>query len=286
MDGRQAHERQACLTLDTRRAIGSTALVQPPRRDTWQPGAAQGQQAPQRSVTELSRTDYVGALDDVSRLVSQPTEVRLANLERYTRCATVRFHRRPVCKEDADLQKLMPSRLSRNDDVWEYTSCAICLTDFADGEELRRASCAGGHAFHPKCLRGWLERSHATCPVCRGDTSRRKGVQPGRPAPEALAEYVIRRMRSGKVDLSVSSSNQSKAAKILRKMREPAAPVTEENEKEMEEEGMPPKLALPPTLHIANLLHEFDSSAAAQPPTAVGGTNATAGHEPRRHNKA
>jgi len=239
-----------------------------------------------------SRPDYVGALDDVSRIVSQPTDERLANLERYTRCATVRFHRRPHCKEDADLLKLMPSSLSRNDDVWEYTSCAICLTDFADGEELRRASCPGGHAFHPKCLRGWLERSHATCPVCRGDASRRKGVQPGRPAPEALAEYVIRRMRSGKVDLSVSTSNQNKAARILQRMREPAAPVTEENQKEMEEEGPPPKLALPPTVHIAALLHESTTGTAptlcVSPSIVIGGVTSTgaamtAVHEQRKH---
>jgi len=199
-----------------------------------------------------SRPDYVGALEDVSRIVSQPTDERLANLERYTRCATVRFHRRPACKEDADLQRLMPSSLSRNDDVWEYTSCAICLTDFADGEELRRASCAGGHAFHPKCLRSWLERSHATCPVCRGDASSVRRVQPGRPAPEALAEYVIRRMRSGKVDLSVSTANQNKAARILQRMREPAAPVTAEDNIDLEEEGPPPKLALPPSFHIGH----------------------------------
>lgn len=214
------------------------------------------------------RTDYVGALDDVSRIVSQPTDERLANLERYTRCATVRFHRKPQCKEDEDLQRLMPSSLSRNDDVWEYTSCAICLTDFADGEELRRASCAGGHCFHPKCLRGWLERSHATCPVCRGDASRRKPIQNGRPAPEALAEYVIRRMRSGKVDLSVSSTNQSKAAQILQRMRGPdwaAVPATEENPQEMEDEPPPLKLSLPPTVHIAALLQE--SSSAAPGPT-------------------
>jgi len=243
------------------------------------------------------RADYVAALDDVSRIVGQPTDERLANLERYTRCATVRFHRRAAGGDDGDLQKLMPSSLSRNDDVWEYTSCAICLTDFADGEELRRASCAGGHAFHPKCLRGWLERSNATCPLCRGDASKRKGPQPGRPAPEALAEYIIRRMRSGKVDMSVSNGNQGKASNILQRMREPAAPVTEERHMEMEGEGPPPKLSLPPTLHIAALLHDSTANAIAahaalMPANNIGGINrqtssmsdvgaATAGHDGR-----
>jgi len=225
--------------------------LQTPRRLDW------------RCMSLSARADYAGALDDVSRIVAQPTEERLANLERYTRCATVRFHRRPICKEDADLQLLMPSSLSRNDDVWEYTSCAICLTDFADGEELRRASCPGGHAFHPKCLRSWLERSHTTCPVCRGDASKRKAPQPGRPAPEALAEYVIRRMRSGKVDLSVSAANQSKATRILQRMREPAAPVNEETAKEMEDDGPLPKLSLPPAPHILALLDEATAASAA-----------------------
>jgi hypothetical protein len=76
-------------------------------------------------------------------------------------------------------------------------------------------------------------------------------------------------MRSGKVDLSVSSTNQSKASQILQKMRGPdwaAVPVTEENPQEMEEDEPPPlKLSLPPTVHIAALLQE--SSSAAPGPT-------------------
>mmetsp|Transcript_155609 Transcript_155609/g.290422 ORF Transcript_155609/g.290422 Transcript_155609/m.290422 type:complete len:226 (-) Transcript_155609:94-771(-) len=186
-----------------------------------------------------ARPDYVEALEDVSRLLSQPADERLANLDRYTRCATVRFARRGGNPEEVALRRLMPSSLSGGDDVWEYTSCAVCLTDFADGEELRRASCAGGHAFHPKCLRGWLERSNDTCPVCRGkaDDSRRKGPVPGRPAPDALAEYVIRRMRSGKVDLSISAANQRKASDIIRRMREPVAALVEEKAEGEEDAG-------------------------------------------------
>lgn len=232
--------------------------------------------SPGRAASPSRPTESVQALDDVSRMLAQPADERIANLERYTRCATVRFHRTPLCKEDSDLQRLMPSSLSRNDGgVWEYTSCAICLTDFADGEELRRASCPGGHAFHPKCLRGWLERSNATCPVCRGDASRRKAPQPGRPAPEALAEYVIRRMRSGKVDLSVSASNQNKASRILQSMREPAAPVTEEDKKDWDEARIPPKLSLPPTLHISHMLQEPAAPVSGAPATAIGGVTAS-----------
>ncbi|XP_020104741.1 RING-H2 finger protein ATL64-like [Ananas comosus] len=46
-------------------------------------------------------------------------------------------------------------------------SCAICLEDFAAGEELRvLPRCK--HAFHKDCVDPWLlARSKSTCPLCR-----------------------------------------------------------------------------------------------------------------------
>jgi len=176
--------------------------------------------------------NYGSVLGDVSRLLEQPHDQRLANLERYARCVTMRFRRRAASQEEMDLRKLMPDSLARSPEVWEYTSCAICLTDFADGEELRRGPCAAGHAFHPKCLRGWLDRSHSTCPVCRGCEETRSATQQSasarqlaavseRPSPDALAEYVMRRMRAGKADMSISATNHKRAARIVRQMRDP-----------------------------------------------------------------
>lgn len=168
---------------------------------------------------------------DVNRLLAQPADERLANLERFARCVTVRFRRRPASQDELDLRRLMPSILAgQNEDMWEYDSCAICLTDFADGEELRRAPCVGGHAFHPKCLRGWLDRSHTTCPVCRGGSDERdqRPRSPGRPSPEALAEYVIRRMRSGKVDFTISAANQKSAGNVMSQLREIVPAIQEE----------------------------------------------------------
>mmetsp|Transcript_23770 Transcript_23770/g.55383 ORF Transcript_23770/g.55383 Transcript_23770/m.55383 type:complete len:262 (+) Transcript_23770:99-884(+) len=168
-----------------------------------------------------AQMNYTHVLADVSRLLAQPESERLANLQRYANCMTVRFRRNRTSQLEQDIQALMPSSLQKVEDVWEYTSCSICLVDFGDGEELRRTPCSGGHVFHPKCLRGWLDRSNQSCPVCRGSTDgpRQKGHV--KPSAEALAEYVMRRMRGGKVEMSISDVNQQKATDIVRRMRDP-----------------------------------------------------------------
>ncbi|CAN6178756.1 unnamed protein product [Urochloa humidicola] len=43
--------------------------------------------------------------------------------------------------------------------------CAVCLSEFADEEELRLLPPCS-HAFHPDCIGEWLA-GHVTCPVCR-----------------------------------------------------------------------------------------------------------------------
>ncbi|KAG8092834.1 hypothetical protein GUJ93_ZPchr0012g21628 [Zizania palustris] len=55
------------------------------------------------------------------------------------------------------------------------TQCAVCLADYADGDELRRLpDCS--HAFHRRCVDEWLRR-RPTCPVCRSSPAvRSKGA--------------------------------------------------------------------------------------------------------------
>ncbi|CAJ1359623.1 unnamed protein product [Effrenium voratum] len=45
-------------------------------------------------------------------------------------------------------------------------SCAVCLSDFEGGEQLRRLPCA--HCFHQACIDRWLRRNQV-CPLCLRD---------------------------------------------------------------------------------------------------------------------
>ncbi|KAF8653228.1 hypothetical protein HU200_062685 [Digitaria exilis] len=44
--------------------------------------------------------------------------------------------------------------------------CAVCLSEFEDGDKLRLLLPKCSHAFHPDCIAQWLA-GHVTCPVCR-----------------------------------------------------------------------------------------------------------------------
>ncbi|XP_020195911.1 E3 ubiquitin-protein ligase Os03g0188200-like [Aegilops tauschii subsp. strangulata] len=46
-----------------------------------------------------------------------------------------------------------------------HTTCAVCLAEYADGDELRwLPGCR--HAFHRPCVDEWLRR-RPSCPLCR-----------------------------------------------------------------------------------------------------------------------
>ncbi|MED6174164.1 hypothetical protein PIB30_066386 [Stylosanthes scabra] len=54
------------------------------------------------------------------------------------------------------LLKLKPPR---------HVECTLCLSEFNEGEKLRRLKCQ--HTFHRDCLDTWLKDYCATCPLCR-----------------------------------------------------------------------------------------------------------------------
>uniref|UniRef100_A0ACD5YN63 Uncharacterized protein n=1 Tax=Avena sativa TaxID=4498 RepID=A0ACD5YN63_AVESA len=45
------------------------------------------------------------------------------------------------------------------------TRCAVCLADYADGDELRLLT-GCRHSFHRRCVDDWLRR-RPSCPLCR-----------------------------------------------------------------------------------------------------------------------
>ncbi|KAG8649305.1 RING-H2 finger protein ATL33 [Manihot esculenta] len=45
------------------------------------------------------------------------------------------------------------------------SECPVCLSVFADGEEVKQLSVCK-HSFHASCINMWLN-SHSNCPVCR-----------------------------------------------------------------------------------------------------------------------
>ncbi|KAJ7944033.1 RING-H2 finger protein [Quillaja saponaria] len=56
--------------------------------------------------------------------------------------------------------------INNNPNKWKASSeCAICLAEFAEGDEIRvMPQC--GHGFHVGCIDTWLG-NHSSCPSCR-----------------------------------------------------------------------------------------------------------------------
>lgn len=58
-------------------------------------------------------------------------------------------------------------------------TCAICLCEFEEGDELRTLpECA--HSFHAPCIDMWFY-SHTSCPICRADAT---------PSPLVLMHFI------------------------------------------------------------------------------------------------
>ena len=55
---------------------------------------------------------------------------------------------------------------SSSNDPDQDNTCSICMSEFEDGETIRRLPCF--HAYHSSCIDQWLKQK-AQCPVCRAD---------------------------------------------------------------------------------------------------------------------
>lgn len=61
--------------------------------------------------------------------------------------------------------RTLPKQTFTSESVAKFSDCAICLTEFVNGDEIRvLPQC--GHGFHVACIDTWLG-SHSSCPSCR-----------------------------------------------------------------------------------------------------------------------
>ncbi|QCD91220.1 E3 ubiquitin-protein ligase [Vigna unguiculata] len=92
-----------------------------------------------------------------------------------------------------------------NPSKWVATSeCAICLGDFAAGDEIRvLPQC--GHGFHVSCIDRWLG-SHSSCPSCRQVLAVARCQKCGR--------FPATASRSGASEPELKSREDSNAASI------------------------------------------------------------------------
>ncbi|XP_047312068.1 RING-H2 finger protein ATL80-like [Impatiens glandulifera] len=104
--------------------------------------------------------------------------ISVAGLIAVVRCAWLRHGasgggRRPSASPNKGLKKKIVQSLpkftydreSSNERMCANTECAVCLSEYVDGDEIRvLPQC--GHGFHVACIDTWLG-SHSSCPSCR-----------------------------------------------------------------------------------------------------------------------
>ncbi|KAF9169396.1 hypothetical protein BGX21_010468 [Mortierella sp. AD011] len=64
-------------------------------------------------------------------------------------------------------QQTTPATVNAPIDEATNETCAVCLDEFSDGEEIRILPCH--HEFHCECIDPWLTRKSSTCPLCKYD---------------------------------------------------------------------------------------------------------------------
>ncbi|KAJ1412456.1 Zinc finger, RING-type [Sesbania bispinosa] len=85
--------------------------------------------------------------------------------------------------ENNSVAHLIPAHKYEKKSCDEYDdgTCAVCLGDFEEGEEVKTLPLCM-HSFHVPCIDMWFH-SHSTCPVCRADAT-------PSPAPHQSPELV------------------------------------------------------------------------------------------------
>ncbi|XP_023732174.1 RING-H2 finger protein ATL52-like [Lactuca sativa] len=85
------------------------------------------------------------------------------------------LHHATTGLDDSLIKSIAVCKYRKGDGIVDGTDCAVCLSEFQEGESLRLLPKCN-HAFHLPCIDTWLG-SHSNCPLCRSH------VMPGIPVP-------------------------------------------------------------------------------------------------------
>lgn len=67
---------------------------------------------------------------------------------------------------DPEILCTLPIKVISTQDVESHNTCAICMSEFESGEQVRTLRC--NHDFHLPCIDRWLLQD-TSCPLCRHD---------------------------------------------------------------------------------------------------------------------
>ncbi|XP_071736056.1 RING-H2 finger protein ATL52-like [Rutidosis leptorrhynchoides] len=102
--------------------------------------------------------------------------------------------------DESLIKSIAVCKYMKGDGVVDGSDCAVCLSEFQEGESLRLLPKCG-HAFHLPCIDTWLT-SHSSCPLCRSH------VMPGLPIPfQRRSESQIRSTNFNVSSLSFQRRN-------------------------------------------------------------------------------
>ena len=71
------------------------------------------------------------------------------------RLEAIRSHKRPM---NANLSQAF---------IRTDITCAICISEFYESEDIVMLECYSSHIFHYDCIENWIARGNRECPICR-----------------------------------------------------------------------------------------------------------------------
>lgn len=72
-----------------------------------------------------------------------------------------------ICCDKDDENAALYLKISALDSPFVDGTCAFCLEEYQEGDEIVWSSMQCPHAFHKECLMLWLSKGKKRCPICR-----------------------------------------------------------------------------------------------------------------------